>query len=274
MPLPRDWDDAYSNSAHIPNGADYPPRWARLADDFRRRAEGLGEARLDLRYGPDPRHRLDLFVPAQGPKGLLVFVHGGFWLAFDKSSWSHLAAGPMAAGFAVALPSYRLAPEARIGVIVQDVAAAIDCAAREIGGPIVLAGHSAGGHLVTRQICIASPLPESAATRVVHTVSISGLHDLRPLMRTRMPLGLDLAEARAESPALLEPRENAAVTCYVGAAERPEFLRQSELLANVWTGCGARTAAIVEPGRHHFDVLDGMMDPEHPLTRIIVDMPK
>src|SRR3546814_5563195 len=48
------------------------------------------------------------------PAGLAVFVHGGYWMAFDKSSWSHLAAGAVARGWAVALPSYTLCPEARI----------------------------------------------------------------------------------------------------------------------------------------------------------------
>ena len=62
-----------------------------------------------------PRARLDLFLPDRTPRGLVVFVHGGFWLAFDKSFWSHLAAGL-------------------------------------VDGPIRLSGHSAGGHLAARQL--------------------------------------------------------------------------------------------------------------------------
>jgi arylformamidase len=44
-------------------------------------------------------------------KGLVVFVHGGYWKAFDKSVWSHLASGPLAHGYAVAVPSYTLCPD-------------------------------------------------------------------------------------------------------------------------------------------------------------------
>src|SRR6185295_1629806 len=96
--------------------------------------------------------------------------------------------------------------------------------------------------------------------RISHTVSISGLHDIRPLMKAAMnaDLGIDEAEARSESPALLAPMRDARLTCWVGSAERPEFVRQNALLANIWTGLGAKTCTVEEPGRHHFDVIDGL----------------
>ncbi len=95
-------------------------------------------------------------------------------------------------------------------------------------------------------------------------LTISGLHDLRPLLRLALnaDLRLDAAEAAAESPALLEPRPGAAAHVWVGADERPEFLRQSALIANIWTGLRADMSLTVEPGRHHFDVIDGLSDPE------------
>ncbi|MGO4832863.1 alpha/beta hydrolase, partial [Rhizobiaceae sp. 2RAB30] len=99
------------------------------------------------------------------------------------------------------------------------------------------------------------------------------VHDLRPIMRTAMngDLHIDEAEALAESPVLLRPMENARITCWVGGGERAEFIRQNDLLANVWTGLGAATAAIVEPDRHHFNVIDGLADAAHPLTRCLLE---
>lgn len=73
-------------------------------------------------------------------------------------------------------------------------------------------------------------------------------------------------ESARESPALLLPVPAAHVTCWVGSDERPEFLRQSELLANIWTGLGADTKLIHDPGRHHFDVIDGLADQHSRLT--------
>jgi acetyl esterase/lipase len=265
-----DWDDAYANAAHIPGSAAFPPRWARDAAAFR---DAAGErARLGLPYGPAPADRLDLFLPAGPPRGLLVFVHGGYWQRFGREDWSHLAAGGVARGWAVAMPGYTLCPGIRVTGITRAIGAAIACAAGMVAGPIRLAGHSAGGHLVSRMLCTDAPLPEEAASRLEHTVSISGVHDLRPLLRTRLndALRLDPEEARAESPALADPREGVRITAWVGAAERPEFLRQNALLANIWTGLGARTAAVEEPGRHHFDVIDGLADPESPLLRALL----
>ena len=92
------------------------------------------------------------------------------------------------------------------------------------------------------------------------------------MMRTEMNATLRLteAEARAESPSLLEPMEDARVTCWAGAAERSEFIRQNALLANVWIGLGARTDRVEEPDRHHFNVIDGLVDPDHALTRTLL----
>jgi hypothetical protein len=253
-----DWDDAYANAPHIPGGDDYPPRWEAQAQAFR--ASVGGRLREGIPYGPHPRQRLDLFLPEDVPRGLVVFVHGGYWRAFDRGTWSHLAGGPLARGWAVAIPGYVLAPEARIAEITAMTAEAIAAAAGEVAGPLRLAGHSAGGHLVTRQVCADSRLPEAVVARVERVVSISGLHDLRPLLRLALnaTLGLDKAEAAAESPALLEPRPGARVHAWVGDGERPEFVRQTALIANIWTGLGAEMAQTIEPDRHHFDVIEGL----------------
>lgn len=267
-----DWDDAYANSANIAGSDRWPGLWIDAARAFRDTRSAAGRAKLDLAYGERPRNRFDLFLPDAAPKGLVMFIHGGYWMAFDKSAWSHLAAGAIDSGYAVAMPSYTLCPEARIADIGREVGAAIEIAARLVQGPIMLTGHSAGGHLASRMICADAPLPGPVQNRIRNVVSISGLHDLRPLMKARMneTLRLDEAEAVAESPALLRPMENARLTCWVGGGERGEFLRQNALLANIWTGLGAATACVVEPDRHHYSVIDGLADAGHALTRTLL----
>ncbi|WEX07485.1 alpha/beta hydrolase [Chelativorans sp. AA-79] len=267
-----DWDDAYANGPNIPGGDRWPEAWMEPARAFRESLAGVGRARLDLPYGDRPRNRFDLFLPEGKPGGLVVFVHGGYWLRFDKSYWSHLAAGAVESGHAVAMPSYTLCPQIRIGGIVKEVAAAVEAAAAMVEGPLMLTGHSAGGHLVSRMVSATTPLASRVSGRIRRVVSISGVHDLRPLMRTGMngTLAIDEAEAAAESPALLRPMEGARITCWVGGSERAEFLRQNALLANVWTGLGAITSAVVEPDRHHFNVVDGLADPRHALMRTLL----
>jgi arylformamidase len=43
------------------------------------------------------------------------------------------------------------------------------------------------------------------------------------------------------------------VTAWVGGDERPEFIRQSQLLAEAWDNA----KVFVDEGRHHFDVIEG-----------------
>lgn len=267
-----DWDDAYSNGAYIPGGDAYPARWAELAAAFRAELSAAGRAELDLPYGEGERERYDLFRPDGAAKGAVVFVHGGYWMAFDKGRWSHLAAGALARGWAVAMPSYTLCPESRIAGITRQIARAVEAIAQAQPGPLGLTGHSAGGHLVSRLACADALLPPQVLGRVEHVVSISGLHDLRPLLNTRMnaTLQLDEAEAVAESPALLRPRPGTRITCWAGAAERPEFVRQTELLANIWYGLGAATDLRLADGRHHFDVIDALADPDSELVEALL----
>lgn len=258
-----DWDDAYANAAHIDGAEAYPPRWTTRAEAFRERVR----TRLGVAYGEGAREQFDMFLPEADCEGLVVFVHGGYWMKFDRSSWSHLAAGPLARGWAVAMPSYDLCPDIRIAGITRQIARAVERAAEEVAGPIVLTGHSAGGHLSARMLeC--GILSAPVAARLKRVVPISPLSDLRPLRKTAMneTLRIDAAEAEAESPVLLGERLDVPVTVWVGGEERPAFLDQAKWLGEAWD-CDVH----VEPGRHHFDVIDAMEDDASGLVAALLD---
>lgn len=254
-----DPDRDYANGAFIPGAADYPPRWSAQAGTFR--AELGPRARLDLPYGPGPRHRLDLFLPEGPARGLLVFVHGGYWHLFSKEDWSHFAQGPLARGFAVAMPSYTLAPDARIATMTQEIAVACRTASGLVPGPLVVTGHSAGGHLSARMGCVDVAVP------VTRVVPISPLAELGPLMATGMnaTLSIDPDEAATESPCRLALREGVSAHVWVGAEERPAFLWQARTLSEEWA-----CPWTADPGRHHFDVLDALEDPKSALCTTLL----
>ena len=259
-----DLTDAYEIGKYIPDAANFAPLWATQAAAFR--ADLGTRARLDISYGAHQRQRLDLFIPEGEVKGLVVFIHGGYWLAFDKSSWSHLAAGPLARGFAVAMPSYRLAPEVRIAAITRDVAAALNTAGAMVAGPIIVTGHSAGGHLAARMGCGA--VDAGVFGRIARIVPISPISDLRPLMQTAMnaDLQIDAVEARLESPVFCQPLVRD-VTVWVGAQERSSFLDQARWLERAWPVASLRIA----PGRHHFDVIEELEQAHSPLTNALLE---
>lgn len=251
----------YDNADFIPGGHAFWGRWQAASAAFR---AAHPPARPALRYGDHPREAADLHLPEGTPRGLLVFLHGGFWRMGDRGLWAYLAAGPLAQGWAVAMPSYPLAPEARIGAITRAVARALPVLAAEVAGPILLVGHSAGGHLALRLVCPDADLPRAVADRVAAVLAISPLADLAPLIGMPMnaDLRLDPAEARAESPISHAPPD-LPVFLRVGAEERPAFRDQARRLAAAWPDAHL----CVAPDRHHFDVIDALAEPDSPTLR-------
>jgi acetyl esterase/lipase len=243
-------DAAYANAAVIPDGNAYADRWQAEAARFR---SALGtRAITGLAYGPAARQQFDLFLPSTTPRGLLVFVHGGYWLLFGRESWSHLANGALQRGFACAMPSYTLAPDAPLPAMTAEIVQAVQAAAQRVTGPVVVTGHSAGGHLSARMACADGP------PMVRRVVPISPLADLEPLMATAMQEKLQLTSdiCASESPARLARRPQVEAHVWVGGDERPVFLWHGRLLAEAWA-----CPWTVAPGRHHFNVIDDLTDP-------------
>ncbi len=258
MRIENDWidpDRAHANGAFIAGAEQFPPRWEAEAAAYR---ESLGiRAKLGIPYGPSARQKYDLFLPQDKPRGVLVFIHGGYWLAFGRESWSHLARGAVDRGWACAMPSYTLAPDASIAEIAGEIRQAIAHVAGQIAGPIVVTGHSAGGHLAARMAC------EDGPDRIARVVPISPLAELEPLIATKMQekLKLDPALCAAESPARLIRRRDVEVHVWVGGNERPTFLWQARVLSEAWN-----CRWTVEAGRHHFDVVDGLTLANSPIV--------
>lgn len=258
-------DEAFANAKYIPGGADYYGRWQENAARF---CAALGpRAVMHRPYGTGKRNWFNLFLPAEAPLGTVIFIHGGYWLETGPDDYSHLAAGALARGWAVAMPGYTQAPENPISAITAEIAASLPMIAAEATGPILVTGHSAGGHLTARmaQLDHASEV----AARLQGFVPISPISDLRPLMETTMnaDLGLDRAEAWAESPALGVRPAKRRVHVWVGGEERPAFLDQARRLGNAWS-----CPVTVEAGRHHFDVIEGMEAPDSALMQTLFSL--
>ena len=262
-----DYDDAYANAAHIPNSEGFVETWAQEAEVFRAQALALGCAEIDITYGSSVRQKFDLFAPKVASHGVLIFVHGGYWLKFDKSYWSHLAKGALQRDWHVALPSYDLCPEVRISDISRQIARAVQVIAYRCEGAIALAGHSAGGHLVSR-MGVGDLLPDAVRARIAHVMAISPVSDLRPLLHTAMnrSFQMDMVAAEAESPALMA-KPKGKVTVWVGADERPVFLDQARWLSQAW-----ETPLVVDEDKHHFDVIEGLSDTQSEMISCLLDI--
>jgi len=261
-----------AGAAEFPRAAE---RWVRDAAAYREAAGA--RAHLDVIYGPRPRQRLDVFEPAGGASGpIAMFIHGGFWQFMDKSDFSHLARGANARGVCVAVAGYTLCPEATIAEIIDEVRGAVAFLAKRYGRPVTVYGHSAGGHLTACLLATDLRAFDASldASVVPAGLAISGIFDLEPVLDS--PFGprlrLDAALARRLSPLFWPAPAGKAMRACVGAAETPEFLRQTRALVECWRGAGVRIEGAELAGASHFAVLDPLTDPQSALTRDLVHL--
>ena len=143
----------------------------------------------DHRYGPDERHRLDIFTKGpQRPAPVLVFVHGGGFVMGDKRSpelpfYDNIGNFAVGLGYVGVTITYRLAPAHPWPAGSQDVAAAVDWLRTHIAGfggdprKIFLMGQSAGavhvaGYVADRQLHV------TEGTGLAGALMISGSYDV------------------------------------------------------------------------------------------------
>jgi arylformamidase len=245
-----DFEAEYNNRARVPEHPGIIASWAADSAAFR----NATPPRL-IRYGERERNVMDFFS-AGGDAPVAMYIHGGYWQALDKSFHSVHARGLNALGVSVAVPSYTLCPQVRIGDIVEEMRAAANALHRETGRPMLAFGHSAGGHLSACLLATEAHVPAAYA--------ISGLFDLTALVHTSIngALGMDETEARDLSPLFWPGPEGKLLDAVVGGAESAGFQDQSRAIVDRWSEHGVATRYEEIAGANHFTVIAPLTD-EH-----------
>ena len=248
----------YNNRALVPEHPAFFARWQKDSEFVRSNLP----CTLDLAYGPDARHRLDWF-PAAEARGTLVFIHGGYWRSLDKSMFSWLASAYVPAGLNVAFLNYRLCPAVRIGEIVDDVVAGMNWLlgeGRGGGHPIVVSGHSAGGHLVGALFATPRDRLRFDPSRIAGGVSLSGLFDFAPLRVHSFNADFRLDAAAVQRLNLYDKATTirAPLVVAAGGSESSEFQRQSRLIVERWAPQAG--PLLLLPGVHHFSIVDAFAE--------------
>ncbi len=272
-------DQQFNLRARWPSHEAVLARWSRDSALMRAR---LAE-RVELTYGTAPLQTIDLFPAAGGGKTapLFVFIHGGYWQSLDKSDFSFFAPTFLSAGISLAQVNYRLAPKVGLSDIVDDVARALDHLQDQASHHgyaaqrLVLAGHSAGGHLAVMEL-----LRERRAVaqgrmdpRIGACCSISGVYDLAPMrLSYQQPLlAISEAEVADLSPLRRAPASAPPLLVAVGDQETPEFVRQQTALVAQWQALDLPIESLRAAQRDHFTIVDALLDADHPLTRWLIE---
>lgn len=262
-----DYESEYNNRARVPEHPAIIAGWSRDAAAYR---DEVGADLVRLPYGASERQAIDLFRPqTKQADAIVMFIHGGYWQAFDRSSFSHMARGLNAQGITVAIPGYDLCPKVSVADIVDQMRAACRALATE-SARLVVAGHSAGGHLAACMLATdwRSLDPALADDFVPAAYSLSGLFELKPLVSTYVNKALELSEPEAErlSPLFWTPPRGRILDAVVGGDESAEYLRQSRTIAESWGAAGVATRYEAVPGANHFTVIAPLTDPASAMT--------
>jgi arylformamidase len=254
-----DYEVEYNNRARVPENPVLMAGWASDAAAYREQ-----HAPQSIPYGLGARNMIDFF-PGDGKGTIVVFIHGGYWQALDGSSFSHCARGLNAHGVGVAVPTYDLCPD----VTVEDIIGEMRMASRELarlGRPLVMSGHSAGGHLAACMLAtdwqaLDPSLPKQL---VIAAYTISGLFDLVPLVETSLnkALRLDQVTARATSPLFWETPDHGSLDAVVGGSESAEYFRQSRTIVEQWGRTGIPTRFGTVADANHFTAIAPLADPD------------
>ncbi|MGZ4593613.1 MAG: alpha/beta hydrolase family protein [Actinomycetes bacterium] len=236
-----------------------------------------------VRYGPGADHVADIRLPEeQGPRPLVVVVHGGFWMAeFDRGHAGPQSAALAAAGYVVATVEYRRVGQPGGGWpgTFDDVAALTDAVpalvADSVGPRVdtartVLVGHSAGGHLAAWAAARHRLPPGSPWHRAVPldaaVVALAGVLDLHRAAElglgghaAALLLGGDPAERperyAAASPASLLPSGSRQVLVH-GTRDAQVPVEMSRRYVDRAAALGQRVALHELDGLGHFELID------------------
>lgn len=258
------------------------PTFAALLAGFEARSAAAihtGNCRLDLAYGPAPRQTFDFFTAPGQPRGTLAYFHAGYWQSRDKASFRFIAPAFNRLGLNVALINYPLCPGVSLGALVEAASASIGPIVAHATPvrralPLVLSGHSAGGHIAVELALAQADGAQTHAPAIAGVVALSGIYDLVPLVGTSLNrnLLLDAASAAKHSPLhRLKPGCPAALFA-VGADETPAFIEQSRRMCEGWQQAGNDAALEIAQGADHFSLLQQFTEPDSALFSRVTDL--
>ncbi|AMJ63806.1 alpha/beta hydrolase [Bosea sp. PAMC 26642] len=223
-------------------------------------------AARDVAYSPDPRQRLDVYVPQNVPAGapVMMFIYGGGWNNGSKNDYGFVGHAFASRGFVTVVPDYRLVPQARFPDFVQDCAAALRWAQDNVAGHggdparMHLSGHSAGAYNAM-MIALDRRFGARAGVRPGLINSVSGLagpYDFLPLDDPRAVEAFGRYPKLAETQPVNLVRPGAPrVFVATGDADTTVLPRNTYALAKKVKAAGMRVEVKTYPGIGHPGIL-------------------
>jgi len=267
-------DRAYEQAAWVPNIEAMRALTQTLSADVRAR-----RAHMVHSYGPTDDETLEIVPTARPHAPVVLFIHGGRWLAQPHNAFIHFADTVVDAGAHLIAARFAGLPpvpgELRLPAIVDQLRRALAWVHRNAasfgGDParIHLIGHSSGAHLASVLLTTAWAEHGLPADVIKTGICISGMYDLRPVLLSARSSYVRLSAA--EEDALSAIRHIDRIVCPLliahGTDESPEFQRQARDFAAALQRAGRPARLLVAEGCNHFEINASLADPTSPMAK-------
>jgi arylformamidase len=232
---------------------------------------------LDIPYGETPLQKLDVFPAARAPAPVQVYFHGGYWRAFDKSTYRFMALSMAPAGIATVLVNYDLCPAVTLDDIVGQTISAVAWVYRHGADHgcdpqrLYVSGNSAGAHLAAMALAQDWRAQGLPADLIKGACCITGIYDIAPVLRIDANAEIHLTPDMVvrNSPLTLPLPAKPPVIVAVGGDETPLWIKQSTDYAAMLRARGVATEMMIVPGAHHFSITRSLGDPDGVLPQAI-----
>ncbi|MBG61117.1 MAG: hypothetical protein CMP03_01130 [Woeseiaceae bacterium] len=233
----------------------------------------------DLIYGISIDETLDLCLAEVDDSPLVIFIHGGYWQLLSKNDCLFPAKDFFDEGISYCSIDYTLAPHANIDEMIEQCIRAVQWlyqSAIKYGydeKKFFLIGSSAGAHLAAMTMLTDWENYDLPADIIKGCTLLSGVYDIRPIVKTYInePLNLDMQTASMLSPLFKVRSHTANLIISWGENETNEFKRQSIEFDKKWKACGNTSHLLEVKGNNHFDIVFNMMKKDCALRKLIID---
>ncbi len=235
-----------------------------------------------IRFGPDVRHALDVYVPKQrsGPLPVVVFFYGGSWRQGERADYLFAAEALTSRGYVVIVPDYRLFPDVRFPAFVEDGAKAVrwvlDHVAEFGGDPgrLYLMGHSAGAHIAAMLTLDESYLAAVGVPRntIRGTIALAGPYAFYPSRTANVaPIFAHLADENAARPIVYVDGDEAPMLLLHGDADDTVFVFNTLDLSKAVRDAGGSARHIIYPDVGHLGILFALGRPFRGIAPVLND---
>jgi acetyl esterase/lipase len=249
-------------------------------------AEGGASVQSGVTYGPHARNVLDVYQPAAGDQGgpIVLFIYGGGWRSGERATYGFVGAALASRGITTVVPDYRLFPEVKFPIFIEDAARAYAWTKANLASapgssgkrPIIVAGHSAGAYIAAMLALDDRYLAAAGITdRPAGLIGLAGPYSFDP---TTYPTTAEIftTAARADDArSVAQVRQGAPRTLLMhGLKDKTVKLYNTRDLAAALQAGGTPVRKVEFPGIGHIDLLLAISRPLRWRAPVLKEMVK